>query len=436
MRSKLTNPISIAPLITFRILFGLLCFLGLLWSVGKNELAERYFNTQFHFKYWGFEWLPYPGDNGVVLLYVLAAVSALGIAFGAFYRLSVLLFALSFSYLHTVDSTNYINHYYLIWIFALYLLFAPANAAFSIDSRMGWVKKRTEIPGFYLLLFLVQIGIVYTFAGIAKINSDWIFSAMPMKIWLGQQVDFPILGALFGQNWVHFTMSWFAVFYDLTIFSWLLWSKSRPYAYMAVLVFHLLTSLLFDIGLFPPLMIVACTLFLSAETHLKLLSKLGFKPIENNSSALKVNKIQLLFFTVFLIIQTLLPVRHLFFSNENILWTQDYYRYGWRLMLVENEGFVTFTVRDKYSDRFWVVDNSEFLSPYQIKRMSVQPEHIRQFAHYLSDVYAKKFLIRNPIVNADVFVSLNGRPSKRLIDPKVNLAEIKDSWHQKTWILR
>ena len=132
----------------------------------------------------------------------------------------------------------------------------------------------------------------------------------------------------------------------------------------------------------------------------------------------------------------LLPVRHLFFSNENILWTQDYYRYGWRLMLVENEGFATFTVRDKYSDRFWVVDNSEYLSPYQIKRMSVQPEHIRQFAHYLSDVYAKKYLIRNPVVNADVFVTLNGRPSKRLIDPKVNLAEIKDSWQQKTWILR
>jgi hypothetical protein len=301
---------------------------------------------------------------------------------------------------------------------------------------MGWVKKRTEIPGFYLLLFLIQIGIVYTFAGIAKINSDWIFRAMPMKIWLGQQVDFPILGALFGQNWVHFAMSWFAVFYDLTIFAWLLWSKSRPYAYMAVLVFHLLTSLLFDIGLFPPLMIVACTLFLSTKTHLVLLSKLGYKPIENKYSDLKVNKIQLLFFAVFLIIQMLLPVRQLFFSNENILWTQDYYRYGWRLMLVENEGFATFTVRDKYSDRFWIVDNSEYLSPYQIKRMSVQPEHIRQFAHYLSDIYAKKFHIRNPLVNADVFVTLNGRPSKRLIDPKVNLAEIEDSWHQKTWILR
>ncbi len=98
MRSTLHNPISIAPFITFRILFGALCFFGLLWSVAKNELAERYFDTDFHFKYWGFEWLPYPGDNGVVILYILAAVGALGIAFGAFYRLSVILFALSFSY--------------------------------------------------------------------------------------------------------------------------------------------------------------------------------------------------------------------------------------------------------------------------------------------------------------------------------------------------
>jgi hypothetical protein len=112
--------------------------------VAKNELAVRYWAANFYFKYWGFEWLPYPGDIGIVILYILAMISALGISFGAFYRLSVLLFALSFSYLHTVDASNFINHYYLIWIFAFYLFFVPANAALSIDSRMGWVKKEMK----------------------------------------------------------------------------------------------------------------------------------------------------------------------------------------------------------------------------------------------------------------------------------------------------
>jgi hypothetical protein len=168
-----------------------------------------------------------------------------------------------------------------------------------------------------------------------------------------------------------------------------------------------------------------------------MLRKLGYKDAEESTVAFKnLSKPQLLFFSCFLLIQLFLPVRHIFFSNENILWTQDYYRYGWRLMLVENEGFATFTVRDRNSDQFWVVENAEFLTPYQIKRMSVQPEHIRQFAHHLSSVYAQKYGLKNPIINADVFVTLNGRPSKRLIDPKVNLAEIRDSWQKKDWILK
>jgi hypothetical protein len=435
MFSTLHKPTSIAPLITFRILFGILCFFGLLWSVAKNELAVRYWTANFYFKYWGFEWLPYPGDIGIVILYILAMISALGISFGAFYRLSVLLFALSFSYLHTVDASNFINHYYLIWIFAFYLFFVPANAALSIDSRMGWVKKRNEIPYMYLLVFLLQIGIVYTYAGIAKLNSDWIFRAMPLKIWLGQSADFPIIGGLFSQNWVHFAMSWFAAFYDLTIVFWLLRSKSRPYAYVAVLVFHLLTSMLFDIGLFPPLMIIACTLFFSPAIHVQFLSKLGYRQAEPLTLNTKIQNPKILILSFFLLIQLFLPVRHWFLTKENILWTQDYYRYGWRLMLVENEGFASFTVCDANSNRFWVVDNNEYLTPYQIKRMSVQPEHIRQFAHYIAKLYARKYGLINPIVNADVFVTLNGRPSKRLIDPKVNLAAVKKNWQAKDWIL-
>ena len=128
-------------------------------------------------------------------------------------------------------------------------------------------------------------------------------------------------------------------------------------------------------------------------------------------------------------------MRHLIFTHENILWTQDYYRYGWRVMLVENEGLATFTVKDKNSDRFWIINNEEFLTGYQIKRMSVQPEHIRQFAHYLSKIYSEKYNLIAPAVHADIFVALNGRISSRLIDSNVDLTKIKDGWSKKNWIL-
>jgi len=41
----------------------------------------------------------------------------------------------------------------------------------------------------------------------------------------------------------------------------------------------------------------------------------------------------------------------------------------------------------------------------------------------------------NPIINAEVYVTLNGSKSKLFIDPDVNLVELKDGWQPKNWIL-
>lgn len=50
--------------------------------------------------------------------------------------------------------------------------------------------------------------------------------------------------------------------YDLSIVGWLLWPLSRPWAY-AVVVFHLLTGSLFQIGVFPGVMMGATLIFVS-----------------------------------------------------------------------------------------------------------------------------------------------------------------------------
>jgi Vitamin K-dependent gamma-carboxylase len=41
----------------------------------------------------------------------------------------------------------------------------------------------------------------------------------------------------------------------------------------------------------------------------------------------------------------------------------------------------------------------------------------------------------NPSVRAEVFVTLNGKPSQLLIDSTLDLTQIKDGWMPKTWIL-
>lgn len=429
-----STSVSIAPLIVYRILFGLMVCYGGLWSIAKGDIQSRFLEPSFFFKYYGFEWVGYVGASGIYCCYFIWLISSLGIIFGAYYRFCIGSFFIVFSYLHLLDATNYINHYYAISIFALLLGMLPANAAVSIDAWRNAGKKRAQIPFYYIGVFQFQIAVIYSFAAIGKINSDWLLGAMPLKIWLLQSQDFPILGVLFQYHWMHLLVSWIGFLFDLTIVYWLWNKRTRKWAYVAVLCFHSLTGMLFNIGLFPMLMLVSTLVFFAPSRQLAWLERLGFK-IDKRLAIVRPNKMLAYFFVIYMAIQIALPLRHYFLYDNNILWSEEGYRFSWRVMLVEKEGMATFYVNDPNSERHWVVTNQDFLTPFQEKRMAVRPDHILQFAHHLAAIYAKRYDIEEPVVNADVFVALNGRVSQPLIDPTVNLVKEKRSIFSKDWIL-
>ena len=101
---------------------------------------------------------------------------------------------------------------------------------------------------------------------------------------------------------------------------------------------------------------------------------------------------------------------------------------------MEKAGTATFYVKDGENGREGIVDNSEFLNPHQEKQMAMQPDLILQYAHFLAEHYGGQGM-QEPQVRAEVYVTLNGRPSQLLIDPEVNLVEIEDGWRQKEWVL-
>jgi hypothetical protein len=103
-------------------------------------------------------------------------------------------------------------------------------------------------------------------------------------------------------------------------------------------------------------------------------------------------------------------------------------------MLMEKAGYTEFKVTDSISKKTIYVDNSLFLTRFQEKQMSFQPDFIVQYANYLHDFY-KKQGINNPIVTAESYVALNGRLSQRYIDPTINLAQEHDTFQHKSWIL-
>jgi hypothetical protein len=93
-------------------------------------------------------------------------------------------------------------------------------------------------------------------------------------------------------------------------------------------------------------------------------------------------------------------------------------------------------VRDPDTNREWIVDpRHQFLSKRQEDFMSTRPEMIRQFAHYLEQVWAKRYGTRDVEVRAFSAASLNGRRSQVLIDPSRDLTKIGYSFGNSDWIL-
>jgi hypothetical protein len=60
---------------------------------------------------------------------------------------------------------------------------------------------------------------------------------------------------------------------------------------------------------------------------------------------------------------------------------------------------------------------------------------ILDFAHFLAKDFKNNKGFKEPIVTADCFVSLNGRPARRFIKPDINLAKQPKGFCHKDWII-
>ncbi|PKB43867.1 vitamin K-dependent gamma-carboxylase-like protein [Cellulophaga sp. RHA19] len=435
-----------APLVVFRICFGLLMLQSIVRFWAKGWIYDLYIQPKFHFTYYNFEWVK-PIGNYTYLLFIICAVAAILIAIGYKYRLAVFLFFISFTYIELMDKTSYLNHYYFVSVLSFLMFFIPANAYFSVDAL---VRKKAfkYVPSYTIDSIKLLLSVVYFYAGLAKINSDWLFRAMPLKIWLPSKYDIPFIGnSLLQQEWMHYFMSWSGMLYDLFIPFLLLYKRTRILAFVAVVVFHLFTRILFPIGMFPYIMIVSSLIFFSDNFHIKIInyirkiiSKLPVAINKNiavvmDKNIFSINKKRLTLgvLAVFFTIQLLLPFRYLLYPGE-LFWTEEGYRFSWRVMLVEKMGYANFKIVDSKTKKQFYVDNADFLTPFQEKQMSTQPDFIVQYAHYLGDHF-KKQNHKNIQVFVESYVAFNGRLSRPYINPKVDLYKEKDLLKHKTWIL-
>tara|TARA_B100000214_G_scaffold353951_1_gene310404 strand:- start:972 stop:2342 length:1371 start_codon:yes stop_codon:yes gene_type:complete len=434
---------SSSPLAVFRIGFGLLMLYSIIRFWANGWIESIYIVPNFHFSYFGFEWLPDIGEY-IYLIFFLCAISSFFITLGFYYRVSIIIFFLSFTYIELIDKTTYLNHYYFISILSFLMIFLPANAYFSIDN---YFKKDQylEIPRYFIDSIKFLISIVYIYAGLAKINSDWLLHATPLNIWLRSKYDIPIIGSLLQDQLVHYIMSWGGMIYDLTIPFLLLYKRTRLLAFFLVIFFHVFTDILFPIGMFPYIMIFSAIIFFDSKVHNQIILIIKriikyialdsiFKKIKIKSKNFKSSRLKLGIICTFLFFQLIFPWRYLLYPGE-LFWTEQGYRFSWRVMLMDKVGYTIFTIVDSASGDSFVVDNSKFLTAFQEKQMSFQPDFILEYAHYIGDYYKQKMDYENVQVFADSYVVLNGRRSKVFIDKNVDLYKEKESFKHKDWVL-
>ena len=505
---------SIAPLAVFRVLFGGMMLVSIIRFWYYDWIYEQYIAPDFYFRYYGFDWVKPLGIDGMYRIFGLMAFAAFAMMLGFFYRINAILFFLTFTYVELIDKTNYLNHYYFVSLVSFLLIFLPAHRYFSIDVLLRPSIRLEKVSAWTINIIKFQLGIVYFYAGLAKLNYDWLVNAMPLKIWLPAKTNTPFIGWLFNYKWSATIFSWCGALYDLFIPFLLLNKYTRPLAYLAVIGFHVMTAMLFQIGMFPYIMILSTLIFFPASFHQRIIDYIsnifiklrGSKknhvnspqpPLTKRGSHLrlkiflrkrllpllqlafafaqrqkeywnwgwvtpsskqlksepcltkntdltnvneqqnnpiiiwrKITKYALLCYIIF---QLIFPFRHLLYPG-NLYWTEQGYRFSWRVMLMEKAGYIVFHVYDPITQKMEQVNNYKYLTKTQEKQMSTQPDMILQFAHFLKEQYQEKGFI-NPQITAESYVTLNGRRSKPFIDPTVNLLDIEEGWAHKNWIL-
>lgn len=479
-------PVDIASLAYFRIAFGLI----MLWEVWRyfnyGWIGSYYVEPVFHFSYYGFGWVQPWAGVGMYLHFLALGVLASCIALGLFYRVAAVLFFFGFSYVFLLDQTQYLNHFYYVALVSLLMIFVPAHRAVSLDALRRPRIGTETVPFWAPAILAFQMGVVYFFGGIAKINADWL-RGEPMRMWLAADSSHPVVGWFFAHPWAGYLFSYGGLLLDLLIVPFLLWKRTRVAAFAVITAFHLTNAWMFQIGIFPWFAIAATAMFFPPSWPRRFVyylrgiqqpatehggqseserSEEGGEPEEERngrghaagapgaasgaslgiapgfarrrfgSSLGSRRTVVFSLLALFVAVQVLLPLRHFAYPG-NVSWTEEGHRFAWHMKLRSAEGLASFriTTQDGQVTQLDPADYvGEFLTERQAQKMAYQPDMILQFANALEDNAASSGH-EDVEVRAGVIKSLNGRESQRLLAPEADLTEQTRSLAPADWII-
>jgi vitamin K-dependent gamma-carboxylase len=385
--------------------------------------------------------------------FLVLGLAAACVMVGFLYRIAAPVFFLAFTYSFLLDQTRYLNHLYLVCLIGFLMCFIPAERAFSVDALLRRKIRSDVVPAWTLWLLRAQVGIPYFYGGIAKLNGDWIHGGEPMRTWLRPLTRMSGLGHIFAAEWVVYSFVIGGLMLDLLVVPLLLWRRTRLFAFAAAVLFNLMNAVIFEIGIFPWLMLGALLIFFSpdlvrrfarafmsageefddaqpsqASIRPETIAEPGSCPALSSSQKLVAGLLG-----AYLAIQLLFPLRHYLYPGD-VSWTEEGHNFSWHMKLRTKVGEAVFTVTHPQSGQTWTIKPENYLESHQVQKMTTKPDLILQFGHYLAEEKRREGY-DNVEVRARVMVSLNGRQPQLLIDPNVDLAKERVSLLPARWIV-
>lgn len=447
LEGLLFRPVDAAALVVFRVLFGLLMAWDTLRHVFAGWVTSSYVDPPLLLKFVGFAWVKALPEAGMYAVFAVQFLAALGIAVGFHYRASCVAFFLSYGYVFLVAAEFYLNHAYLICLLALVMASLPAHCTLSTDADRGAVARSAQVAAWPYWAIIGLVGIVYTFGSIAKLNPDWL-AGEPVRRWIGYRADTaaaPIASFLRTELAVY-TVSYFGVIFDLLVVPGMLWRRTRWIFLGFSVAFHLSNFFLFDIGVFPWLMLAITTLFLDWDWPRRIprwgpeLGALidgaddeegGGAPWTLAPTPARRRRI-VGGLAAFFAVMILVPLRHHLYPSD-VAWSEEGHFFAWRMKLRDKDSKFHLEVVDKESGERWTVFPEDQLTDRQLRKAGGRPDLLVSYVHSVRDAYRAEG--RDVAIYAHVFVSLNFRPYRRLIDPTVDLAGVERGLAPAPWIL-
>lgn len=421
-----------SALIVFRIIFGLLCFLESVGAIFTGWIKNTLIEPKFTFNFIGFDFLqPLPGD-WMYVYYLIMGGFGLLIMVGYKYRLSMIAFTILWTATYLMQKSSYNNHYYLLCLLSGIMIFLPANTYASIDAKKKPSIKQFSMPSWCKWIFVIQLFILYTYASIAKIYPDWLDLSVPTQL-LKNKANYPIIGDALQNQYLPFIVAYGGILYDGLIIPLLLFKPTRKLAFWSSIIFHLFNSIVFQVGIFPYLALAFSLFFFTPKTVRNIFLKK--KPFyqDNTVKVPSYKPILIGFASLYFVIQIILPLRHNFIK-DNVLWTEEGHRLSWRMMLRSKSGYATYKVVDKNTNKKAIILLDDYLTKKQQRLVTTRPDVIWQFAQHLKQDYKSRG--HDIAVYVDTKVSVNGKPYQTLINPEIDLANVKwDYFKHSDWIL-